>query len=68
MTIMSRIFGTPIQTLTDEEARTVINALRRSREAMPDMAETVGSREIRAKREQRIERRIAAQLVGEGIN
>jgi hypothetical protein len=68
MTIMSRIFGTAIQTLTDEEARTVINALRRSREAMPDMTETIASREIRAKREQRIERRISAQLVGEGIN
>lgn len=48
--------------LSQEEARTVLMALQRSAEAMPDMTETIRSREMRAQRETKLAARIGRMI------
>ncbi len=65
MSIFGKIFaGQPLIMISGEEARTVINALRRSREGMPDATETLHSREIRSHREAKIANRIGNLIEG----
>lgn len=55
--VLLRKLSRPMQErffLTQEEAVLVMNALRRSQEAMPDQTETVMTRERRADREARL--------------
>jgi hypothetical protein len=49
-------------TLSQEEARTAIKALRRSTEAMPEATETFRSRDMRAYREMRLAERIGTMI------